>query len=63
MFLGYSITFKLIDRGILEAFGSVSAASVLGSLFRLISNSLETGALYLYALIQLILVLLIINCL
>lgn len=51
---GYNVTFKLIDRGVLEAFGSTAISSRLLSLNNEVLRVLfETGNLYIYALFHL----------
>lgn len=50
---GYNLMFKLIDRGVLEFFGSTSVSNILFSVYRNGRIVLESGALYAYGGIQL----------
>lgn len=58
--MGYNITFKLIDRGILEAFGSTAISVRLESIYNYFRGTAESGWLYGYISLQLPVVLLII---
>lgn len=49
--------FKLIDRGVLEAFGSTAITKNLMSTRKIFSNLLESGSLYAYATFQFVVVL------
>jgi len=51
--IGYTVTFKLIDRGILEAWGSTSISNRLESIFYLLRQTVESGSLYGYIALQL----------
>jgi hypothetical protein len=50
----YNVTFKLIDRGALEAFGSVSVSTHLQDSYYTIRRASESGFLYTYLTLQLV---------
>ncbi len=56
MYIGYNITFKLIDRGVLEAVGSTGVSYNLQRMYFSFRSFFETGSLYSYITIQLLLV-------
>jgi NADH-ubiquinone oxidoreductase chain 5 len=58
--VGYNITFKLIDRGILEAVGSTAISNRFSTLFNALRVTAESGSLYGYISLQLPIVLLLV---
>lgn len=56
MEVGYNITFKLIDRGVLEAFGSTSIYNQLHRIYVWYRSIFESGSLYVYITAQIILI-------
>jgi proton-translocating NADH-quinone oxidoreductase, chain L len=56
MEVGYNITFKLVDRGVLEAFGSTSIYNQLHRIYVWYRSIFESGSLYVYITAQIILI-------
>lgn len=54
MYVGYSLTFKLLDRGVLEAFGGVMLLNKLLNIVACGRAILESGQFYTYLVMQLL---------